>query len=517
MSKLRVLMVLAVALVCLPGCFEVDQEYTLNPDGSGKVVHKVKQPDLMGQGASRLKEILKEQLTSAEGVDAWSDVSVELTDDGSTLFTGTAYFSDLNSLKLEGGDAFRFRWDAAAGGAHRLSMATGETGSDPAGAPNTEAEIREARTEWNQMRPMMQGLLGSLRWRATFHLPGNVSDRASFETSGPSVVTFSMTGDRYFQVMDELMSDEAFLEGQAKQGSLSGLMDPGGDLPPDLVTRMFGENGVYALVPSSRPQFDYASAVTAAQDDFDSMMTSLPVEAPKQIAPPARGGDFKSVKVVGTGFVTDGSGWKREGATVAISAELPGSVITAEEGILLVATSDDGTNLLPEQEWDRQISVSLDSDDQTTVSFELSTLLPPHGAKGFREISGLVYYKTASAPDEEVELFSSLEPGTRGSRFGATLGDYEPGYMEGTEHVNVSIDLPREEISEIVFLDAAGRPVGAEVMSTSWSSDSTSLSYSLDGTFPRNGKAIIKVRKELTTYEVPFKAVNIDLSGRAMK
>jgi hypothetical protein len=54
-------------------------------------------------------------------------------------------------------------------------------------------------------------------------------------------------------------------------------------------------------------------------------------------------------------------------------------------------------------------------------------------------------------------------------------------------------------------------------MSTSWSSDSTSISYSLDGKFPRNGKAIIRVRKELTTYEVPFKAVNVDLSGRAMK
>jgi hypothetical protein len=517
MSKIRVLMVLALALVCLPGCFEVDQEYTLNPDGSGRVIHRVKQPDLMGQGASRLKEILKEQLTSAEGVDAWSDVSVELTDDGSTLFTGTAYFSDLNSLKLEGGDAFRFRWDAAAGGVRRLSLVTGDTSSGPAGAPNTEAEIREARTEWTQMRPMMQGLLGSLKWRATFHLPGAVSDFASFDMSGTSVVTFNLTGDRYFQGMDELMSDEAFLAAQAKQGALAGLMEPGGDLPPELVTRMFGEDGVYALVSTSSPQFDYASAVAAAHDDFDSMMTSLPVEAPKQIVPPARGGDFRSVKVVGTGFVTDGSGWRREGATVTISAELPGSVLAAEEGILLVATSDDGTDLLPEQEWDRQISVSLDSEDRTTVSFELSTRLPPHGAKGFRELSGLVYYKTASAPDEEVELFSSLEPGTRGSRFGAVLGDYDDGYMEGTEHLNVSIDLPREEIAEIVFLDAAGRPIGADLMSTSWSSNSTSLGYSLDGAFPRNGKAVIRVRKELTTYEVPFKATNVDLSGRPMR
>lgn len=518
MRKTHFLAVLAMALLCLTGCFEVDQQYTLNPDGSGKVVHRVKKPDVMGQGAAGLKDLVKSQMTGAKGVDAWSDVSVETTEDGSMVFTGTAYFSNLNELELEDADALRFRWIPAPNGA-RLELVTSEAQASESelSADEVAKQLEDAKKEWNQTKPMMQGILSSFKWRASFELPGEVVDSSSFETSGGSTVTFNMSGERYFQVIEELMNDEAFLEEQARLGNLGG-MSPDEAMPAEFAERLFGEGGVYAITSNGGAQFDYASAVADAEANLESMMASLPVEAPKEIVPPAKGGDFRSLKVISTGFVTDGElAWQSEGATLTIAGELPGSVVSAEEGMLNTAVSDNGTDLLPEEEWDREISVSLDSEDPTKVKFDVSTLLPPAGAKGFREVSGVVYYKNAAGPDEEVELFSTLEPGTEGSAYGAVLGDYESGYSEGSEQVSVDINLPREEISEVVFLDASGKPLDVQNVSTSWSSDSVSLTFSYDGSFPRNGSVLLKVRKDLQTYGVPFRVTNVDLTGRPMK
>lgn len=521
MKKTGVLVVFAVVSLCLTGCFEVDQDYTLNPDGSGKVLHRVKQPDILGQGEAGLKQVLEKQLSEAKGVDAWSDVSVEISEDGSFLFTGTAYFSDLNELVLEDADAFRFRWEPSASGAYALTLDTsgGESEEFALSSDDIAAAVKKARQEWNQVKPMMQGMLGSFKWQASFHLPASVVDVSGLEETASDRVSFAMTGARYFEAVDEMMSDDAFLEAQARRGGFEAVADGDEQMPPEIMAKLFGEDGVYALTASkATPLFDYAAAVSAAESNFEAMMASLPVEAPKQIVPPARGGDFRTLKVIGTGYVTDSEqAWQKAGAKLSVVGVLPGSVIKADEGRLVAATSADGSDLMPEDEWDRRFSVSLDSEDPTRVQFEVSTALPPAGAKGFRNVSGVVYYVVASEPDEEIELFSRLQPGTPGEMYPAVLGEIEPGYSEGTEQVTIDIGLPMDEISELVFSDADGRPLDVQHISTSWSDDSTSLSYMSDGAFPRDGKVRLKVRKGLKTYEVPFTIANIDLTGRPMK
>jgi hypothetical protein len=100
----------------LGGCFELRQDTTLNPDGSGKVVVETIMPDMSSmmtfgdQPAAKpdpdvqLKKFAKDFIDGSKGVDAWSDVSFSMAEDGRMKFKGTAYFKDITALKVGSGN-----------------------------------------------------------------------------------------------------------------------------------------------------------------------------------------------------------------------------------------------------------------------------------------------------------------------------------------------------------------------------------------------------------------------------
>ncbi len=124
----RILLIIGFATIV--GCIETKDEFTVNPDGSGKVIHELTFPAMnleagfqtMGGGApgemgggkppsemaggkpsdpnAQLKNSVREILSKSSGVDAWKDVSYKITDDGRMYFKGTAYFPDINSLSI---------------------------------------------------------------------------------------------------------------------------------------------------------------------------------------------------------------------------------------------------------------------------------------------------------------------------------------------------------------------------------------------------------------------------------
>ena len=76
----------------MSGCIESRDMFTLNPDGSGKVVHVATAPNLdLGFGGDAQapsdpdmagRKVVREMLKASKGVDAWRDVGYEMLDDG---------------------------------------------------------------------------------------------------------------------------------------------------------------------------------------------------------------------------------------------------------------------------------------------------------------------------------------------------------------------------------------------------------------------------------------------------
>ncbi len=89
----------ALCAVVLAGCLDLDEEYSINPDGSGKVKIKCAVAPMRFTTSKKspeelLKSDVRETLEKCGGVDAWTDVTAVQRDDGKIAFSGTAYFKD---------------------------------------------------------------------------------------------------------------------------------------------------------------------------------------------------------------------------------------------------------------------------------------------------------------------------------------------------------------------------------------------------------------------------------------
>lgn len=502
------LVLFVISGLLLTACFEVEQTYTLNPDGSGKVVHQVRRADIIGQGEDALPQMLQSQTGEASGVRAWSDVETFIDDDGFLVFRGVAYFDDLNTLGLVDGEALRFGWELD-GSDGRLYLATRPGGDLGEAPPDLDQQVTKMRQEWNQSRAMMQGVIGGVSWKATFALPGTIERVSDLQRSG-STVSIEMNGSDYFEALDELMTSDDMLVAMVR----SGWDDDSGEMPPMLMEKLYGDDGVFAALTVSAPLFDYDAESQTAAAAQEAMMADLG-PAVEPAAPPAKGGALESARVIQASYTTDEKySYGMVGGNITVLIEFPGSVTGAESGVLKVVRSSDGTDLLPTDGWRRELSVSFDPGEPTVARFDVPTMTPPPESNGFSEISGTVTYISAMGQDEEILLFDGLETGAAGNALGATIRSIEPGYSENTEVLDIELAIPREQLVEIRFLDSSGNLLETQDQGTSWYDESVTKSYYRDGTFPRDGRVVAVVRTDLQSFVTDFSVTDVDLLGR---
>ena len=94
---------LAFPALILASCVQSDSAYSLNPDGSGKVVHQIKMTKQAGNWTDEdpARTFALGFIRGTRGVDAWDDVHYRMTDRGEAVeFRGTAYFRDINEVSL---------------------------------------------------------------------------------------------------------------------------------------------------------------------------------------------------------------------------------------------------------------------------------------------------------------------------------------------------------------------------------------------------------------------------------
>ncbi len=514
------------ALFLLSGCFETKQEFTLNSDGSGKVVHAstFQTMDISGSSqrdaARQMKAAVADIISRSQGVEAWRDVSYELLDDGRIAFRGTAYFRNLAELDIPNQTMLEFDW-VRDGGAGTLSLRAkdGPQGkksvvqSAPENLTPQQAalKIKEGRAKYQQMRAMMTMIVGAMKHEVVFHLPGRIGKSAAFQKEGADTLSLQFEGMKMIEAMDALINDDAWMVRN------SGIMDPEAGPPMDeeMSQLLFGEKGpVQATVTGlGKAAFDYETEVAEAQEAFAALRQELGAKAPT-IAAPAQSGELKSVQVLGVRLVRetpeglDVRPFSEEaGYTLSLLAELPGSVLAmTDECVLETAIADDGSDLLPESEWSRRISFPNLSEDKAHVIFEVRLALPGPDVKVLREVSGRLQY-TVAGDTKEVDLgFTKLATGADGRELGAHIESIDD------ESVELKLEARPDDIKAL-FLVVGSNKTELNRNGYSGYNDSYTYTYQSETGFPAKARLVAEVYADLQTFDAPFKLENLTLLG----
>lgn len=103
------------------GSLIVEQEFTLNPDGSGKVTCEIIARFERSMSEKDLRSALKRMLRS-DGVVAWADAAWERLDKDTIWFRRTAYFRDVPKLKFCYGLTPAVSWESDIKGGMVLTL-----------------------------------------------------------------------------------------------------------------------------------------------------------------------------------------------------------------------------------------------------------------------------------------------------------------------------------------------------------------------------------------------------------
>ncbi len=321
----RRFLVAAASVACaasLTSCFDQQQTFTVNPDGSGKytAVVTVNPQGLGGLGAAPPtdpgKQIMLQMIRGAEGIQVWSEAKTETTSDGKVKVTMTGYYPDVNKVKLQagmgGGGTKGPKANALVskneGGTWRLELglpegASSATGSSGASAtpPSSEA-IKQAQTQWQSSKALVGPLLADAKVVTVINAGGSITETLGFSKDSDSSATLTMTGSKLIDSVDKTIMDDKLAGEMLAGGDLtSGLRDQKRlqKLVMDAVTDGKGMPQV-TLKPGS-PAFDYKAEVAKAEAGQSSELKALLEEAKKPggavIRPPRPGGPAGGGKV----------------------------------------------------------------------------------------------------------------------------------------------------------------------------------------------------------------------------
>jgi hypothetical protein len=288
------LALLAALALAAAGCYERKQAGVLNPDGSGKVVIEtdVAVPAAGAPGQQKPtaesfgRQLAAEWIDGAQGVDAWSDVSVSRTADGRARITATAYFPDVSRVRFDG--PLAVSWRRQEDGAYRFAVERPRSPVPPAAAL-TAAEVKEqvarAQAQYKDQQLALQTALSTFALHLAYRLPGEVTESRVLAKEGRTV-SLTLDGKKLAAALDQFMADDA---------AVAATIAAGRDLTENddfLLAAMYGQKGPIAAtvrVPADAlPAFDYAAQVRAARDRQPAMLKAAGVElSARPAGPPA--------------------------------------------------------------------------------------------------------------------------------------------------------------------------------------------------------------------------------------
>ncbi|GAH09228.1 unnamed protein product, partial [marine sediment metagenome] len=148
-----------------------------------------------------------------------------------------------------------------------------------------DKKVKKAKLNYNQTKPMMQGILSGLKSETILHLPADIKEISNFEIVNARTVRIAFEGSKMIEVMDKMMQDEAWLKEQIRAGKDPLQDGPEGDLAMNEM--FFGEKAPVRVVLAQGAQqlFDYDAEVTAAQANYENMLKEPGLERAEPTRP----------------------------------------------------------------------------------------------------------------------------------------------------------------------------------------------------------------------------------------
>jgi len=303
LKRLAAASLMAALALFSTGCVEGELLYTLNPDGSGKVVIDAVMPataNFFGAGAGDRsappdqqleklrKNLAKQIIQDSRGVDAWENVSVAFQKDGRVRFKGTAYFPDAAKLKIKTIPVPTPVLDKQAGKL-RLTVKTDDDKPAPKRDDEKKLDPRKLtgkqldayvllqRVKYQQGKGIMQAFLTGMTINAAFQLPGEVSNvQKGFQRGEENSVKLRLSGKAILAEMDRIMtkSDKELKAYVKEHGEI--LSSGSSPLPKDLSPLFESLSNASADVADPKgPLFDYSAAVSKARKAFPQLRRKL--------------------------------------------------------------------------------------------------------------------------------------------------------------------------------------------------------------------------------------------------
>jgi len=532
---------LVVALAFFAGCVEEKSEYTVNPDGSGKVVYDIifapTQLNLSPKETEpqhRIKLEVEKILQKSEGIDAWSDIFYELTDEGQIHFVGTAYFRDINKVNIRAGGFnkdMKLRFSRSRSGRITIelrkesdSKSTEKKGDVPEFSEAELAQkIKETRLQYNEARPMMLGMLGTLKQVKKLHLPGKIEKRSNFELIDSSTVQVKIEGRKMIEAMDKMMADDGWMKRQIRAGK-----NPVKEGPdePVLNEMLFGEKGPVQIVldGDSKALFDYEAEVAQAQKGYKTIIKKLGIRETSRIGVPTITEAKPGKTRIGGARLVTGADKERgikplyqfdNSYTLSVILELPEPNLITIQGQVEEALTDTGDSIVLER--NRRIPLPKLSEDGRAAVFDVKLAVPDEKAKGLSELSGVIRCFKATGT-KKIDLgVMDFKDGVSSDVPGFSIRSVKESYDKKGQEISLKVDLLLNSVKTVKFYREDGTEIDAPSRGRSYSKDRLlHITFKSKGELPPRGRIVFEVLDGITKHRIPFKLTNISLFGRPL-
>lgn len=512
----------------LASCYETKQEITLNPDGTGKMrLESDFQNVHIGNQDESPEEALQAAagriINNSKGVDVWDDVSFKLLDDGRMHFSGTAYFTKIESVVIPNLSMFEFKWTRDDSGKGNLSMVMKKSDQSakkeqtPLNDEDKAKKIKQERAKFQQAKPMMTAMLSGLRQTVDLRLPGKIVASSNFKQSPQGTLSLTFEGGRMIEAIDQLMADDEWL---GKYG-----FDPqkAPEMDDKLCGLLFGETAPVSasVTAATRPLFDYAAETAAARKGKEALQKKL---GGVSIAAPAEKGELKSIKVVGARIAHELDKklelrpfHQEPGYTLSVLVEFPGSILDiTDQSVIENAIASDGSSLIKgNRDWDRRLGFPNLSADKASAIFDVELKMPAPGVQGIKEIAGVLQYRVSMAT-KEVDLGElELKAGSKSGELGASIEEIKDGWKEGTKEMSLKLKLKSTDLKAVHLVENGVR---TELTKSGHGGggNTTVFTFQIEGELPKKASLIVECYDEIRTYTAPFTLENLSLLGEAV-